>query len=198
MKGMGNDITTKKLSEEIEELLEQPELKSGERTITVGKFVEHISSRGIETALLLFSLPAALPAPAFGHATLLGPLIVLFGIQLIIGRDSLWLPHRIRRKNIPVKFISFLKKKGLPFLRKIEERLGRKKRLLSRRALQAPIGIVVIVMALIMMIPVPFTNTVPAFVVFVLSLGLITNNDLLVLFSLIGGAFLPIFFLIAF
>jgi len=202
LKNTGSDtaIAKKRLSEEIEELLEQLplKLKSGERTITIGEFIEHISSRGFEIALLLFSLPAALPAPAIGHATLLSPLIILFGVQLVIGRGSLWLPRRIYQKSVPIKFISFLKKKGLPFLRRIEERLGRRKKLvLPQRALRISIGAVVVAMGLIMMIPIPFTNTIPALIVFILSLGLIVNNDLLVLFGLIaGGASLPIFFLI--
>lgn len=196
---MGSDITIvkKKLSEEIEELLQQlsPKLKSGGKTITIGEFIEHISSRGFEVALLLFSLPAAFPAPAIGHATLLGPLIILFGVQLIVGRDSLWLPRWIYQKNVSVKFISFLKEKGIPFLRKVEERLGRRKKLVPQKALRIPIGLVVVVMGLIMTIPIPFTNTIPALMVFILSLGLITDNDLVVLFSLIvGGASLPIFF----
>ncbi|MBT9138013.1 MAG: hypothetical protein DDT31_00557 [Syntrophomonadaceae bacterium] len=191
-------IAKKRLSEEIEELLEQLPLKigSGERTITIGEFIEHISSRGFEVALLLFSLPVAFPAPAIGHATLLSPLIILFGVQMIIGRDSLWLPRWICLRSVPVKFISFLKKKGLPFLKRVEERLGRGKKLVPQRTLHIPIGLVVVAMGLIMMIPIPFTNTIPALIVFILSLGLITNNDLLVLFSLIAGASLPIFFLI--
>lgn len=192
-------IAKKRLSKEIEELLEQLplKLKSGERTITTGEFIERISSRGLEVALLLFSLPAAFPAPAIGHATLFGPLIALFGVQMIIGRDSLWLPHWIYRKKVPVRFISFLKKKGLPFLRRVEERLGRQKKLVPQKVLRIPIGLVVVVMGLIMMIPIPFTNTIPALMVLILSLGLIADNDLLILFILIvGGASLPIFFLI--
>jgi hypothetical protein len=185
----------KKLSEEIEELLGKLQLKSGGETITIGEFTEHISSRGLEIALLLFSLPSALPIPAVGYATLLGPPIVLFGVQLIIGRDSLWLPRWIHKKNIPVKFVSFLREKGLPFLRRTEERLGSQKKLVPQKALRIPVGLAIVVMGLIMTIPIPFTNTMPALVVFILSFGLIINNDLIVLFSLIvGGASLPILF----
>jgi hypothetical protein len=201
LKNTGGDaaIAKKRLSEEIEELLEQLplKLKSGERTITMGEFVEHISYRGFEMALLLFSLPAALPAPAIGYSTPLGPLIVLFGAQLIIGRSSLWLPRWIKKKSIPVKFISFLKKKGLPFLRRIEERLGRGKKLVPQRTLCILIGLFVMIMGLIMTLPIPLTNTIPALAVFILSLGLIANNKLLVLFGfIVGGIYLSIFFLI--
>lgn len=190
----------KRLSEEIEASLEQLPLKleGNERTITIGGFIGLISRRGFGIVLLLVSLPAAFPTPAVGHATPLGLLIILLGLQLLAGRSSFWLPNRICRKQIPPGFIMFLRQKGVPFLKKMERRLAQRMEFATRRAFRLPVGLTIVLMGAIMLIPIPFTNSLPALVVFILGLGLASDDGLFILGGFIaGGISLAIYLMIA-
>lgn len=176
----------KRLSEEIEIFLEELPLVGG-RGITLGRFFDFIPHRGFGIVLLLLSLPAAFPTPTIGHATLLGPLIILLGLQILAGKSSFWLPNRICQKQIPPGLIVFLRQKGIPFLKKIEKRLAQRMEFVTQRAFRLPVGLTIVVMGAIMMIPIPLTNTLPALVVFIISLGLMSNDGLFVLAGLVGG-----------
>jgi len=187
----------KKLSEEIELLLEQLSLKqeNGERTITIGKFIDIISHRGFGVVLLLLSLPAALPFPAVGYAIPFGLLIILFGFQVLVGRNSPWLPYRVCQKQIPPGFNVFLMEKGVPFLKRVERWSGQRMEFMTQRPFGLILGVIILLKGIIMMIPIPFTNTLPALVVFILGLGLASDDGLFVLLGLVAGVILLIGYL---
>lgn len=193
----GDTNMKKKLSEEIELLLEQLPLKleNGERTITIGKFIDIISHRGFGVVLLLLSLPAALPFPAVGYAIPFGLLIILFGFQVLVGRHSPWLPYRICQKKIPPGFNVFLMKKGVPFLKRVERWSGQRMEFMTQRPFSLILGVIILLKGIIMMIPIPFTNTLPALVVFILGLGLASDDGLFVLVGLTAGVILLIVYL---
>ena len=191
---------TKRLSEEIEVLLEQLPLKleGNERTITIGEFIGLSSRRGFGIVLLLLSLPAAIPTPAVGIATPLGLLIVLLGLQLLAGRSFPWLPNRICRKQIPPGFIMFLRQKGLPFLKRAEKWSGQRMGFVTQKTFRIAVGLIVGLMGAIMAIPLPLTNTLPALVVFILGLGLVSDDGLFILGGLAaGGISLAIYIAVA-
>ena len=187
----------KKLSEEIELLLKQLSLKqeNGERTITIGKFIDIISHRGFGVVLLLLSLPAALPFPAVGYAIPFGLLIILFGFQVLVGRNSPWLPYRICQKQIPSGFIAFISEKGVPFLKRVERWSGQRMEFMTQRPFGIILGVIILLKGIIMVIPIPFTNTLPALVVFILGLGLASDDGLFVLLGLVAGVILLIVYL---
>lgn len=187
----------KRLSEDIEMSLKLSPLKleSGERTITIGVFIDSISHRGFGAALLLLSLPVAVPLPAAGYATPFGLLIILLGLQLLMDRSSPWLPDRIRQKHIPPGFIAFLKGKGLPLLKRVEKWSAKRMEFMTQRGFRLLVGLIVLLMGAIMAIPIPFTNTLPALAVFILSLGLTGDDGLFVLIGLAGSMILLIAYL---
>lgn len=180
-------------------LLERLSLKegSGEKVVNIGAFINIISHRGFGAILLLLSLPAALPFPAVGYAIPFGLLIILFGLQLLIGRNFPWLPHRISQKQLYPGFISFLKKKGLPFLKKAERWSTRRMEFTTQKPFHVVTGLIVGLMGAIMVIPIPFTNTLPALVVFIIGLGLVADDGLFILGGLVaGGIFLATYIVI--
>ena len=51
-------------------------------------------------------MPSALPIPAAGYSTLLSIPLFLIGFRILLGRDTLWLPERLRRRPFDPKSFS--------------------------------------------------------------------------------------------
>lgn len=182
----------KKFSEEVEALLEQISLTSinYKEGITIGEFIDVISRRGFGMVLLLLSLPAALPIPAVGYAIPFAVVIIFVGIQILIGRNSLWLPDRIRQRQIPPKLIVLLRQKGVPFLRRVEKWLGKQKKFMVQGNFRFTLGAIIALLGMIMAIPIPLTNTVPALVICIIGIGISTEDGRLIFVSLLAGTVL--------
>jgi hypothetical protein len=180
---------SEKLSREIEVLFEQFPLNEevGERVIKIGQFINIVSHRGFGVLFLLLSLPIALPFTPPGLSTPFGLLNILFGSQLLIGRKFPWLPHRISQKRLSLRVISFLKEKGLPFLRKMEKWSVRRLEFATQKGFRGVTGLIVLSLGAIMTIPIPSSNTLPAIVISIIGFGLANDDGLFILVGLVSG-----------
>ena len=175
----------RKLSLELEELF-----GANPEGIGLGELMDTLSHRGYGFLLVVLSLPAALPVPAAGYASPFALVIIVLAFQVMLGRSSPSLPQRVRGRRISAKMVSFVQKKGIPFLRRIErfskprfESLGK------RRLLTFLVGLSIILTALVMLIPFPGTNTIPALGILIIGFGLANNDGLFALCgSLLGLA----------
>ncbi len=157
------------------------------RDTSVGELMELIADRGFGLLLLILALPAALPIPAPGYATPFGIAMVILAGQLVAGRTSPWLPDFIRRRSIPYKMLDFSVRNGTLPLRVVELLIRPRLQGLSRSgAFLALLGLLIAVMAALMSLPIPLTNTAPSFVIFVLAAGMLEEDGLI----LLGGILL--------
>ncbi|VEP17402.1 conserved membrane hypothetical protein [Hyella patelloides LEGE 07179] len=135
---------------------------------------------------VILALPSALPLPAPGYSIPFGIAMLFLALQLIIGRDSPWLPAKIMNGSMPLKSVQALIKKGIPLLQKIE---ALTKPRLSSICTSVPgrviIGMAIALMSISMMIPIPGTNTLPAMGIFVIGFGLVEDDGVISLLGLI-------------
>ena len=173
----------RKLSLELEELVEA----ANPDGIKVGELLDTLSQRGFGLLFVALALPSALPIPAGGYTIPFALLIILVALQMIIGRSSPILPHRVRNRDIGSKLITFIQKRGIPFLRQIE-RLSkpRLENLVERGFFRFLVGIVILLVALVMLIPIPGTNTIFALAILLIGFGLMNKDGLFIL----GGGLL--------
>lgn len=173
----------RKLSLALEELI----TTANPAQIKVGELFDTVFQRGFGFLLVALSLPSALPIPAFGYAVPFALLIILVAIQMIMGRNSPILPHRVRNRDIGSKLVTLIQERGIPFLRRME-RLSkpRLKNLGKRGFSRFLMGIVILLAALVMLIPIPFTNTIFALAILLIGFGLMNNDGLFIL----GGGLL--------
>jgi len=134
---------------------------------------------------VLLSLPSALPIPAPGYSIPFGVVMFLLAMQLIIGRQRPWLPASWQRKGFELKQIQGVVKTGVPWLRRIEV-LSRPRLtpVCTSRAGRIGLGIAIALMSICMMIPIPGTNTFPAFSIFVMGFGLLDDDGFISLAGL--------------
>jgi len=166
--------------------------ESGAR-VTVQTIVDRVSVKSFGILLVIFSIPSAMPLPAPGYSTPFGIILVILGLQLFNRRDFPWLPKRILEKEVNVGERPRLIKTMVFFLRIIEFFIRPRLGFVFENAITFRLlALIVLICGTSMIIPVPLTNTAPAFGVFLIGLGMLEEDGLLsiagVLASLAGVA----------
>ena len=151
--------------------------------VTCGELVEELDRHGMAVILILFSIPAALPLPAAGYSTLLSVPLLIIGLRLLAGYDTLWLPARLRRR--PFDTARFNRRVVDAMLRLVQavERFSspRLTGLVRAPAMRVVIGLVICALAGAMLLPIPGTNTAPAFGIFLIGFSLLEDDGVLLL-----------------
>lgn len=163
------------------ETLEHTLSTSDPRGPSIGELTTAVGEKGFGLLLLILSLPSALPVPAPGYSTPFGIAIAILAIQMLVGRHKLWLPERIKRVRIQPALARKMIGTAAGFLRRIERLIKPRQRWIRSRAGQSGLAVVILIMACLMMLPIPLTNTFPAMVIFMIGIGLSEEDGLLAL-----------------
>jgi hypothetical protein len=108
----------------------------------------------------------------------LGIPLILAAAQLAIGRSALWLPQAVGNRTLLRRDVQRLVLHGVPTLRWLERLLvPRLDPLLNERL----IGAACLLLAVILVLPIPLGNMLPAFGIAAFSLGLLQRDGLAVL-----------------
>ena len=156
-------------------------------TITVRDVLEAFHERGFGFFLFLISLPAALPIPAIGISTVIAfPLMVLTA-QQAMGRHMVWVPQKWRDKTISRQKIEGFIEKSQPWVRRLEFFVRPRLSFVTQGLFSNIVGVTGFIMALAVAVPLPLTNTVPAFGIALMAVGLLMRDGLAVIGGMIIG-----------
>jgi hypothetical protein len=168
----------------------------GEKTL--GSLVELFEEKSFAILFVLLLGVPALPLPTGGATHVFEIIAVLLAVQLIAGRDHIWLPERWRRLELAgprqQRFIAGLMK----MIRRLERfSRPRLRFLFDHRLSNIVFGLLVIAGCAGAFLAPPFTglDTLPALGVVLLSLGVLLEDFLLVVLGVavgIAGVFLEI------
>ncbi|MEX1082468.1 MAG: exopolysaccharide biosynthesis protein [Halofilum sp. (in: g-proteobacteria)] len=171
----------------ITDVLEDIAQQAHEDRLSAGDIVSAFEHRGFGPLLLAPGLLALLPTGAVpGVPTVVGLLIVLVAGQMVVGRDSPWIPQRLRNASIQASTYQRIYAKVAPVTRGIDKVLRPRLRVLVRPPAPRLIAIVCVVLALSMapLELIPFMGAVPALVISLLALGLTAEDGLVVALGL--------------
>ncbi|MES2694288.1 MAG: exopolysaccharide biosynthesis protein [Verrucomicrobiota bacterium] len=165
---------TRKLSEEFALILKEFEVE----TVTLREVLALLHGRGYVLLIMLISLPFCQPIPIPGLSTPLGLIIAIIGVRLALGQKP-WLPQKLLDTRLPPKFF----KKVFALTQKIVtwfERLLRPRLLWvtatpQREQIHA-IPIVVCALMLLLPLPLPFSNVIPAWGIMLIAGGLLERD----------------------
>ncbi len=146
---------------------------------SIGETTQAVGEKGFGLILMVLSLPSALPVPAPGYSTPFGIVIGLIALQMILGRQTLWIPARLQRIRIKPSLAKSMLGTATRALKKIERWIRPRQRWIRSRPGQAGLASVILIMACLMMLPIPLTNSFPAVVIFLIGLGLSEEDGLL-------------------
>lgn len=148
--------------------------------VTIQTIMNRVSVKSFGILLAILAIPSAVPVPAPGYSVPGGIALLILGTQLVRRREYPWLPDRILRKEVRVGQRPRLIRMMVFFLRIFEIFIRpRLHFVFSNTLCYRLLGAVVLLCGLSMCIPVPLTNTAPAFGVFLIGLGMLEEDGFL-------------------
>lgn len=156
--------------------------------ITVRALLEAFHERGFGFFLFLIALPAALPIPAIGLSTIIALPLMILTVQQAMGRHMVWMPQKFQDKTISRSKIEGFIKTAQPWVKRLEFFVRPRLSFVTRGVFSNIIGVTGFIMALAVAVPLPLTNTVPAFGIALMAIGILMRDGL----AVIGGMFIGI------
>lgn len=155
--------------------------------VSVRDIIDALDSRSFGLAVLLFALPSVVPMPP-GVPTVVGIILLIVSIQMAVGREELWLPGILSKREFDRKSLVGAFEGLAPKLAVIEKVMKPRLLFMTGRVGSILIGIVVLVMAVVLILPLPpGGNFPPALACAVLGLGLAQRDGALVLIGLVAS-----------
>ena len=142
-----------------------------------GELDQLLGDRSFGFLLLLFALPNSIPLVGIpGVSTVTGIVLIVIAIQMIGGLRRLYLPERIQRRSFSGTGFKKLIQRAAPWLAKLERGLKPRWLWLTSCRAERWLGGVCLLLALLLILPIPFGNFFPGFAVVLLALGLIEKD----------------------
>lgn len=162
---------------------------AGMHPLRLGELVDRTAERGFGVLLLVLGLPMLIPFLPPGSSTVVGPIYAAFAVQMLSGSRHPWLPQRLRDRVLSRRTVMILRRRGIPLIRSAE-RLSRPRGLWLREGVVLRLtGVMVFLMGLLLLSPLPFLNTAPAFSVMLIGMGLLNRDAVFITAGmLMGGA----------
>ncbi|RFC65509.1 exopolysaccharide biosynthesis protein [Fulvimarina endophytica] len=143
-------------------------------------------TRAFGAFFILFGGLNLVPLPP-GASTIFGMPLILFSLQLAIGRHKVWLPARFRRISLKPETIATLMRKIGPFIRRAE-RLARHRYWLQPEAMLLSLtGWFCLFLAIIVTIPFPLTNMAPGVAIAIAGIAITARDGLWLIAAAILG-----------
>lgn len=140
-----------------------------------------LGDRSFGFLLLLFALPNSIPLVGIpGVSTITGMVLIIIALQMIWGARQLYWPESIKRRSFSGKGFKTLIHRAVPWLAKLERLLKPRWLWLVSPKAERCIGGVCLLLALLLILPIPFGNFFPGFAVVILALGLIEKDGVFI------------------
>lgn len=153
-----------------------------EDRITVGEIIDRFGRRAFGALLFIFSTPNLLPLPP-GSSTVLGAPLVLLAPQVALGVHAPWLPRFVDDREISGTDLNRFFGRLLPTVERFEKVSRPRMSLLFGRVGDRVLGLVCTLLALVLILPIPFGNLLPALTIGVLAFSLVQRDGV---FALLG------------
>ncbi|GLK85319.1 exopolysaccharide biosynthesis protein [Ancylobacter defluvii] len=147
--------------------------------IAIGDLLAAMQERAFGPLMLVFALPNVLPTPP-GTSTILGAPLIFLTAQLALGRNP-WLPPLISRRSIARRDFAAFVGKAVPWLAKAENLLRPRFGALAHPPAEYVVGIMCLVLAVVLVLPIPLGNMLPALAICILALGILERDGIWVL-----------------
>jgi hypothetical protein len=152
------------------------------RSLSIGELEQALKGRGFAMLLLFLALPFCF-VPIPGLSTPFGLAVSLIGIR-IAARRKPWLPAFVLRKRLSATRLARLLHGTIRFVRLLERVVRPRMEFLHRwPGILNLIGLSIAAGGLLLLLPlpIPFSNTIPAWAVVLLTAGMMERDGLLVL-----------------
>lgn len=161
--------------------------------LTMDELVSTFGERGFGALLLMLGLISAVIGVIPGTTTLLGIPILIIGIQLVFRRDELWLPGWILKRDLPREAFAEAAAKVRVRLERVERFSRPRLSFMSTDLSEALIGLMCVIWAAVLMLPLIGFNLFPSLIVAAFGFGLMQRDGVMMLVGWVGSAGMGIF-----
>ena len=153
--------------------------------ISVGDLLEALKRRALGALMFIFAIITALPMPPGVSAIVGAPLVFLAG-QLMLGMNA-WLPKLISDRSLSRVDFHRVVRVASPWLARAEGIMRPRFTFLARRPAIHLIGFVALVMALLVLLPIPGANMAPSVAICIIALGMLERDGVWIVIGALVG-----------
>lgn len=164
-----------RFSQDIKSLLQ----RLAEQPLSLGDILAETSERGFSLVIALLVLPFLFPIPP-GLTGVPGTACLILSLQMALGRRSPWLPKKFAAFKFPRWFAQQLLQ-NLRRVTKLLEKIVRPRlpKLAESHSIWRLNGICISWLAILLMLPVPMTNSIPTVAILLLAVATLEADGLL-------------------
>jgi hypothetical protein len=154
--------------------------------VSIGTIRDALGNRSFAALLVLFALINLIPLPP-GTSAVLGLPLLIISAQMILGSKRVWLPRLLVDRTIPAETFRSIMSRVIPWLVRAEQLIRPRYWPFWRRRGDRVIGVIALIMAVSITLPIPLGNWLPALATFLLGLALSERDGLLFAIAMIVG-----------
>ena len=159
-----------------------------EPRISIGVLRDALGDRGFGVLLFIFALPNLIPVNIPLLSAVLGAPLVLLAVQLTYGRHKPWFPNWLARQSVSRQNFEAIARRALPYIERAEGLLRPRLTPLLSWTGERLIGVALLVLTVVLALPIPFGNWLPAFAICIIGLAMVEKDGLAVLAGFAVGA----------
>ena len=148
--------------------------------VSLADIADFLGARSIGSWLLILALPMVLPVPAPGISVLFGIPLMMISAQLALGGRRAWLPAFILRKSMARADYVALMARMQPAVERLERLVRPRACWLANDWAKMPIGLICLVLAMIITLPIPLGHVAPGSAICLLALGLMERDGVVI------------------
>ena len=153
-------------------------------TITLRKLLALVGEHGLLFLCALLTIPFLIPVSIPGVSTVFGAAIILISIGITTNRMP-WLPDRLMDKELDAVKLSGILRRGAEVVARVETYIRPRAQAITGSGVASRVnGLALIFAGVLLMAPlglIPFSNTLPAFAILLLAVGMSQRDGLVVL-----------------
>jgi hypothetical protein len=153
--------------------------------IAVGDLMQALGDRAIGALLFIFAFPNILPVPP-GTSSVLGAPLVFLAAQLTFGMRP-WLPGFISRRSMSRSDFHKMVQHVVPWLERAEKLLRPRISVLTFPPFEYIVGLICLLLATVLVLPIPLGNMLPALAISLMALGLIERDGYAIVAGLVAA-----------
>lgn len=152
-------------------------------SVSVGELIDRLDSRAHGMLLLVLALPMCVPNVP-GISTIFGVLMLAPALQMVFGSRRLMLPKRVRDWRVDCGALRRTFNLAIPSLKRVEYLIRPRWSRVTRFPATILVGLQTLLMALVLILPIPFANWPPGMTVAMTALALLQRDGLLMMLTI--------------
>jgi hypothetical protein len=151
--------------------------------VTLGWLIDNLGTRSFGIVMLLFGLLAVVP----GTSPVIGILLAFLAMQMVMARSVPVLPAFISQRRIETPRLAWLIGRLIPVLQRLEL-VVRPRWPTPFEATKRVIGWAILLLALTLLAPIPFSQIIPALVIMLLAFAFLEEDGVLLCVAMTAAA----------